>query len=1060
MDLRKGDVLLTFGEENSLPVVLKKCLPLDFDRVQPLPDLRHSLSRVYTLKSENHPDPVWTVAKELWYDWIYINLPPVTEINIKKKLDKHIQNLENLKKTNLSKRGPTWETNVRKLLVDLDNGFDLRSRHQASIDILTEEFEIVVGEDEELLYQDNCVPGEDGKCPRLRACAGEDLDWLNDANERREKMEKKDEKLKSKIAKIKADKAALAKLKVADTKVDLDSVIGADNDIPEIDNNNAPDFKVHPRDAASRVVPGLTGSVSTRSSSSSFPVKTAQRAVRTSYKHIDIDVIEAMVSMESQFGVEQRQVAPLLSYVMNKLAGQKWEPPTEESEKLECGDIEDDPRLGKRKKVRDLTFVLPSRKCLHKKLEDAAMLNFQHVAETVAKTQEEGGTVTLGWDDTVKASGHRVHDVKSGRVTCVTTKVDEEGKEKRVRQSLTTGFLPNISHSGSDSATAVRSSISQMAVLCSVQYEEMADFIDFWMNDRAGDGDKMLDELGVSEEHRLKCNAHCILCIQNAADKVFKDKETEIGVAKLISTDAQHVFNSPSNSIFTLGLIAFAKFLSPSHAQCSISLYKDYKVFLAEDSKNKDSTTQEMSAKLLKMGFLGFSSNRFGRTLELAETFLQHRSLIEKFYDEQVDQNQNKLFLACYAYLNSSWFKLCCQIGSKVNTTVVIPIKAALGIDKFQKSKSELRSWSGMKRCFSDLLKQISEASTKTQDMSGTALLEAEVFAHAYNALKHQLDYMKFFQEGPNDDPISEIQLKKMDEAPLTNSGCESNFAQLDLECRRGSGQTTLQTMSNRNMVKTNQYFNTEEWKQLSPELRAKSWKDARSGEAAKIVRSMQQDFLNKVKAAESLARQAKISKKAKKNEKCLKLLEEVKDHGGPITPNDIHKLDLLTDSEILTEVRYLRQTVAPNIREKRKVDRKFLKFSKSELIQQIKSVLKPENEEIGDINTLLMNSLKLATAAHDQSAVDVVNEGEELAGEVSLGTVAIFEGPLGERKVGVVLTKDTLQFYQPSRYGFEPEDLTSEICDWKITTTIEDFDFISRRTGVYLRCSLRKKDL
>ena len=214
------------------------------------------------------------------------------------------------------------------------------------------------------------------------------------------------------------------------------------------------------------------------------------------------------------------------------------------------------------------------------------------------------------------------------------------------------------------------------------------------------------------------------------------------------------------------------------------------------------------------------------------------------------------------------------------------------------------------------------------------------------------------------------------------------------------------------------------------------------------------------MKAAESLARQAKISKKAKKNEKCLKLLEEVKDHGGPITPNDIHKLDLLTDSEILTEVRYLRQTVAPNIREKRKVDRKFLKFSKSELIQQIKSVLKPENEEIGDINTLLMNSLKLATAAHDQSAVDVVNEGEELAGEVSLGTVAIFEGPLGERKVGVVLTKDTLQFYQPSRYGFEPEDLTSEICDWKITTTIEDFDFISRRTGVYLRCSLRKKDL
>ena len=59
MDLRKGDMLLSFGEENSLQVVFKKCLPLNFDKVQPLPDLRHPLSRIYTLKSENHPDPIF-----------------------------------------------------------------------------------------------------------------------------------------------------------------------------------------------------------------------------------------------------------------------------------------------------------------------------------------------------------------------------------------------------------------------------------------------------------------------------------------------------------------------------------------------------------------------------------------------------------------------------------------------------------------------------------------------------------------------------------------------------------------------------------------------------------------------------------------------------------------------------------------------------------------------------------------------------------------------------------------------------------------------------------------
>ena len=82
-----------------------------------------------------------------------------------------------------------------------------------------------------------------------------------------------------------------------------------------------------------------------------------------------------MVNMECQFGVERRQVAPLLAYIMNKLSNQCWEPPTEETEKQECEETEDDNKLGKRKNMRDLTFVLPSRKSLQRKLEDAAMLN-------------------------------------------------------------------------------------------------------------------------------------------------------------------------------------------------------------------------------------------------------------------------------------------------------------------------------------------------------------------------------------------------------------------------------------------------------------------------------------------------------------------------------------------------------------------------------------------------------------------------------------------------------------------------------------------------------------
>ena len=146
MDLRRHDSLLQVGDKDGLSFVIKKCPPLEFDKALFLPDLRHALSRIYTLKSELHPDPVWTVANELWGAWIFVNLPPVTEINIKRKLDKEVQRLDKIKRTVDSKWEASWEREIRKFILDLENGFDLRSRHQASIDLLVETFEIDIGE--------------------------------------------------------------------------------------------------------------------------------------------------------------------------------------------------------------------------------------------------------------------------------------------------------------------------------------------------------------------------------------------------------------------------------------------------------------------------------------------------------------------------------------------------------------------------------------------------------------------------------------------------------------------------------------------------------------------------------------------------------------------------------------------------------------------------------------------------------------------------------------------------------------------------------------------------
>ena len=301
---------------------------------------------------------------------------------------------------------------------------------------------------------------------------------------------------------------------------------------------------------------------------------------------------------------------------------------------------------------------------------------------------------------------------------------------------------------------------------------------------------------------------------------------------------------------------------------------------------------------------------------------------------------------------------------------------------------------------------------------------------------------MKFFSE----DSIPEEIQAKIDLAPLTNSGSESNFSQLDLECRRGSGQTKLETMSNRHMVKGNKYFESDHWKEMSPELKEKEWNYARGSPQAKIVRDMKNEFLAKVKAAEKMIISEKIKKKQRKNERSLKLLESVKSHGGPIASNDGEKLQHLEESQLLNEVRYLRQTVAPNIREKRKVDGKFVKYSKEELISQIQNVLKPETEVDENVDSLLLQSLV-------KRSLPVEVSPKEPAFPIS--SVALLEGALGDRRVGVAVTSETIQMYHLTRYGFEPDDTTEDMNDWNVVKIIEDYDFVKKRTGVYMVCAV-----
>ena len=221
MELKSKDNVFKICEDSDFETGFKKCQPLDFSKAQALPDIRHVLSRRWTILAElplrldGRANKVKKVlAEELWYDWVYMNVPPVHVSNIIKKLDQLFTRVDILNRTRVEKRGPSWRIKMEKLRDDLNNGFDIRSYHQNVIDWISEEFGVEVGEDEDLLHEDNCIP-IDGKCPRKRICSGVDHVWLRDAMERQAALEKKEEYAERKVTRIKNDQEALKKMKAS-----------------------------------------------------------------------------------------------------------------------------------------------------------------------------------------------------------------------------------------------------------------------------------------------------------------------------------------------------------------------------------------------------------------------------------------------------------------------------------------------------------------------------------------------------------------------------------------------------------------------------------------------------------------------------------------------------------------------------------------------------------------------------------------------------------------------------------------------------------------------------
>ena len=76
--------------------------------------------------------------------------------------------------------------------------------------------------------------------------------------------------------------------------------------------------------------------------------------------------------------------------------------------------------------------------------------------------------------------------------------------------------------------------------------------------------------------------------------------------------------------------------------------------------------------------------------------------------------------------------------------------------------------------------------------------------------------------------------------------------------------------MSDRHIVKANKYFESDQWKNLSKELKKEQWDFARNSEKAKVVKEIQKEFFAKVATVDKLASKEKIIKKQRKNKRML----------------------------------------------------------------------------------------------------------------------------------------------------------------------------------------------
>lgn len=121
-------------------------------------------------------------------------------------------------------------------------------------------------------------------------------------------------------------------------------------------------------------------------------------------------------------------------------------------------------------------------------------------------------------------------------------------------------------------------------------------------------------------------------------------------------------------------------------------------------------------------------------------------------------------------------------------------------------------------------------------------------------------------------------------------------------------------------MVKTNRYLLSHKFTERDESGRLEQWKRARNSYECENAREIEENFLLTLQMTKHLSLIKKEDLKKKKAERLLKLLDDCKMHNGPVTVKSVDDKDTLTENQLISEVKYLRATIAPNIWQMRRI--------------------------------------------------------------------------------------------------------------------------------------------